>query len=509
MTLYFGIMTMTVPNWFSGAIGRGGLVAIAGHMLAIAMPRLALAQTVFVIDSSHSMWGQIHGVNKTVMLRDAFKDALAPLTGLTQGAIVAFGHTKSAGCDDIGVLRPMGKIDEAFAAAIDEIKPKGSAPLAASLEKAAELLPPNSPAPTIVIVADGPDNCKRDPCAAAEAVSQKLSRVKVHVVALDATAHDSLSGLSCLAEPSGGLFFAAANDAELRDALKQAVGAVHGNAFAPVAGVGIGGKVGVTPPRIGEPGRVALTVHLAQGSPAIDSGVRWRVFDRTAQRDGSYKLVMDMTDPFPAFELPPGEYLVNVAYGRANLTKKLNVWPGQQLTDSFVLNAGGLRLNAMLPDGQPLPDNLIRFDVLSEATDQFGNRERVADNVRPGVVLRLNSGFYHIISVYGDGNARIESDVIVEPGKLTEAIVKHDAGKVAFRLVTKPGGEALADTQWVIQNAAGETVKETVGAFPAHILAAGKYRVIATHRNAVHEKEFTVAGGQTQQIEVVISEAEN
>jgi hypothetical protein len=228
------------------------------------------------------------------------------------------------------------------------------------------------------------------------------------------------------------------------------------------------------------------------------------VFDRIAQRDGSYKLVKDIVDPLPSFELPPGEYLVNVAYGRANLTKKLNVWPGQQLTDSFVLNAGGLRLSAMLPDGQPLPDNLIRFDVLSEATDQFGNRERVVDNVRPGVILRLNSGFYHIVSVYGDSNARIESDVIVEPGKLTDAIVKHDAGKVAFRLVAKPGGEALADTQWVIQTASGEVVKETAGAFPTHILAAGTYRVIATHRDAVYEQEFTLAGGQTRQIEVVI-----
>ncbi len=482
----------------------GGTLAVAILVLASAVPCASQAQTVFILDASQSMWGQINGVNKTVMLRDAFKDALTPIIGQSQGAILAFGHTKSAGCDDIGVLRPLGQINEAFTSAIDEIKPRGSAPLAASLEKAAQLLPANSPSPSIVLLADGPDNCKRDPCAAAEALSEKFSRLKVHVIAFDATAREGLAGLSCIAEPSGGLFFTATNDAELRDALQQTVAAVHSNVFLPVAGVGIGGKIGVTPPRIGEPGRVALSAHLAQGSPAIDGGLRWRVFDRIAQRDGSYKLVKDIVDPLPSFELPPGEYLVNVAYGRANLTKKLNVWPGQQLTDSFVLNAGGLRLSAMLPDGQPLPDNLIRFDVLSEATDQFGNRERVVDNVRPGVILRLNSGFYHIVSVYGDSNARIESDVIVEPGKLTDAIVKHDAGKVAFRLVAKPGGEALADTQWVIQTAGGEVVKETAGAFPTHILAAGTYRVIATHRDAVYEQEFTLAGGQTRQIEVVI-----
>jgi hypothetical protein len=249
---------------------------------------------------------------------------------------------------------------------------------------------------------------------------------------------------------------------------------------------------------------VTLTALLADGGLPITEGVHWRIYDGEPADDGTYKLVKAIDEGQAAITLSPGEYLVNAAYGRANLTKKLEVWPGKPVSDMFNLNAGGLRINAILENGQVIADNQVKFELLSEATDQSGNRERVVDNVRPGVVIRLNGGFYHVRSLYGDSNARIESDVAVEAGKLTEVTIKHDGGKVMFRLVHTPGGEALADTKWTIQTKDGEVVKESGGAFPSHILAAGVYRVTATHRDQDYSQMFAVQAGQAQQVEVVM-----
>jgi preprotein translocase subunit YajC len=258
------------------------------------------------------------------------------------------------------------------------------------------------------------------------------------------------------------------------------------------------------PPTTGAPAAVTFTGYLSDGAPPMLSEMVWRIFAGEASPDGSYRLLHTLKEPRPTVTLPPGEYLVNIAYGKANLTRRIGVWPEKPATESFVLNAGGLRLYATLARGPVLADHLLRFEVLTDAQDQFGNRQRILNNVRPGVVVRLNSGLYHIVSTYGDGNSVIASDVVVEPGRITEAVIDHDAAKVTLKLVARPGGEAVADTRWQISTEAGEVVKETAGAFPTHILAAGAYVATATHGDAAYRGSFNVAAGETKLIEVVM-----
>jgi hypothetical protein len=66
--------------------------------------------------------------------------------------------------------------------------------------------------------------------------------------------------------------------------------------------------------------------------------------------------------------------------------------------------------------------------------------------VRLGVILRLNSGIYHVISTYGDANAQVRTDD-GRSRQADEATVAHAVGKATFKLVMRAGGEALADTQ--------------------------------------------------------------
>jgi hypothetical protein len=181
----------------------------------------------------------------------------------------------------------------------------------------------------------------------------------------------------------------------------------------------------------------------------------------------------------------------------------VTVWPGKRVEDIFNLQAGGLRLYATLANEPLLADNALGFNVFSEETDQFGNRRRVIANAKSGVVLRLNSGTYRVVSKYGDANSIMEVDVTVEPGKLTEATIDHQAGKVTFRLVERQGGEALADTIWHIYSTDGELVRKSGGAFPTHVLAAGEYDVRVEHGGQEFAARFAVGVGDRQQVEVI------
>jgi hypothetical protein len=122
-------------------------------------------------------------------------------------------------------------------------------------------------------------------------------------------------------------------------------------------------------------------------------------------------------------------------------------------------------------------------------------------------VVRLNAGTYHVVSTYGAVNAVIRSDIRVEAGKLTEATVEHHAAEVTLKLVREAGGEAIADTSWSVLNEAGESIKETVGAFAPMVLAEGDYTAIAKNRDRIYQMDFKVETGRNHEIEVVASEA--
>jgi hypothetical protein len=128
--------------------------------------------------------------------------------------------------------------------------------------------------------------------------------------------------------------------------------------------------------------------------------------------------------------------------------------------------------------------------------------------VPPGKTVRLNAGSYHIVSQYGDANAVVRSDVTVEAGKLSDAVVSHEAAKVTLKLVNQPGGEALADTSWSVETPAGDVVSQSVGAFPTHILAPGAYTIVARHDGIGYSRKYTVELGYDQEVEIVAGSGE-
>lgn len=253
--------------------------------------------------------------------------------------------------------------------------------------------------------------------------------------------------------------------------------------------------------------QLAVSATLTEDGKALDKGLVWRVFqvpEGGAVSGGKPRLVDTRREASPAFKLLPGDYIVIAGYGRAHASRQLSLAPGAIVSERLVMNAGGLKLVAVLPNGEPAPEMSVSFDVYVSEADQSGNRPKVVTAARPGRVIRLSSGAYQVVSVYGDVNAVVRTEVNIEPGKVAEVTVSHHCSKVTFKLVARPGGDAQADTRWTVQSPQGETVVESSGALPSHVLAAGPYVVVARHGGRVFKREFTVETGDATQVEVVM-----
>ncbi|MCC7251350.1 hypothetical protein [Hyphomicrobium sp.] len=254
-----------------------------------------------------------------------------------------------------------------------------------------------------------------------------------------------------------------------------------------------------------ETAHVSMVARLTADGEEIAEGLVWRVFWHPPGDAGRPTLIATKQDARPTFKLRVGDYVVNAALGRAHITRRITVKGGEEnpAAEEFVLNAGGLRLKALVA-GAEAPSNTVSYAIYSDR-DQTDNRRLVISAARPNLVIRLNAGIYHIVSTYGDCNAVVKSDVTVEAGKLTEATVTHSAAKATFKLVQRAGGEALPDTQWTIQTPQGEEIKESVGALPTHILAPGSYTVVAKSQGREFQREITLANGETAQVELVMN----
>jgi hypothetical protein len=251
-------------------------------------------------------------------------------------------------------------------------------------------------------------------------------------------------------------------------------------------------------------GQIALVAMLTEDGQRIESGLVWRLFLEKGGPDGRHKFVTESRIATTVLRLPAGDYLVSAAFGRAQMTRRLQLKAGDSLSERFVLNAGGLKLTALVENGQPAAPGTVTFDVFSDERDQYGNRSKVLTGAKAGVIVRLNSGIYNVVSTYGDANAILRTDVSVEAGKLTEATVAHAVGKVTLKLVLRAGGEALTDIQWSITTPLGDVVKESVGALPTHVLAPGTYVVSARAQGRVFRREFTVQHNDAVQVEVLV-----
>lgn len=245
---------------------------------------------------------------------------------------------------------------------------------------------------------------------------------------------------------------------------------------------------------------VTLVAHIAEGGPAIPSGITWRVFGTRANEQGQLEVVARSDDSSAVLGLVPGEYLVHVAYGNAQVSDTLNVTEGPN-EKIVVMDAGALKLKSAITGDIDINPNSVRYDIYTSSAE--GERVAVVRNARADQVIQLNAGVYNVESNWGSINATVRADLRVEPGQLTEATLFHKASRTNLKLVSEPGGEAIADVEWSIRDDQGTEIFSFIGAFPSLVLAQGEYSVIAKLGANVFNREFDIRAGEPTEVEVL------
>ena len=248
------------------------------------------------------------------------------------------------------------------------------------------------------------------------------------------------------------------------------------------------------------PQPVTLSARITQDGTPIPDGLVWRIFDTVPDASGELAMVAKSDLGNPTVELPPGEYVVHVAYGRAQTSEPMSVVPGTN-EKAFILEAGALRLNSAVTGDIAIPAGLLKFDIFTAGEEN--DRALVTEGLLPNEIVTLNAGTYHIVSYFGSVNAEVRAELRVEAGQLTDATLFHHASQVGFKLVSEAGGEAIANVEWTVKTADGATVFSELGAFPSTVLAEGDYLVLAKQGSQVFNREFQIQAGSAREIEVL------
>ncbi|MEX2597403.1 MAG: VWA domain-containing protein [Salibacteraceae bacterium] len=170
------------------------LLLFAGILQSTAQNKeeVPLTRILFIFDASNSMNGVWDKKPKIEIASALFNSALDSLQKIDdlQLALRVYGHQKSylkgQDCDDTKLLVPFGYNSvPKMKTEIRNLKPKGTTPIAATLEKAANDFPrcPRSECRNIIIlITDGIEECNGDPCAVSMALRKRGIVLKPFII---------------------------------------------------------------------------------------------------------------------------------------------------------------------------------------------------------------------------------------------------------------------------------------------------------------------------------------
>jgi len=190
---------------------------------APAQPSLPVAQaTVLVLDASGSMWGELaDGRAKITVARDVLAQFMATRDAAGPLGVIAYGHRRRGDCADIELLAAMGRHDPAtLAQRLDRLKPLGMTPIGDSLRLAAAQVPATAESADIIVITDGLETCKADPCAVAAEIAQQGIAIRAHVVGFGLDEQQA-AALACVPDQTGGQLLRPQSGAELASALQR------------------------------------------------------------------------------------------------------------------------------------------------------------------------------------------------------------------------------------------------------------------------------------------------
>jgi Ca-activated chloride channel family protein len=183
--------------------------------------------TIVVLDASGSMHGRVDGRPKIEIARETLSSVLSELPSGMRVGMIAYGHRERGSCGDIETVVPVAPANQSVKRIVDAayaIQPKGKTPLSEAVRKAAEELKYTENAANVILVTDGVETCNADPCALGRELEGAGIGFTTHVIGFGLS-KDEGKQVACLAEETGGQYYAADNASALSEALRVTMAA--------------------------------------------------------------------------------------------------------------------------------------------------------------------------------------------------------------------------------------------------------------------------------------------
>ncbi|MEQ1953939.1 VWA domain-containing protein [Mesorhizobium yinganensis] len=473
-------------------------------LAAAAMPSLAAERAMIVLDASGSMWGQIDGRPKQMIAREALRDALQTLPTDRQVGLMAYGHRDKASCEDIELLVPPAAGSAgAITSAADQLKFVGKTPLTAAVRKAAEDLKYTEDKATVVLLTDGTDSCKADPCALGRELEQSGADLTVNVVGLGLTAEQGRE-VACLAETTGGRFIQAGDASQLREALFRAIVAVP-EPTPPVPVAAAQPEPADTPALEAAPAAASgepefnfmPSIVMAEGAARLtDASPSYEIYAANSDGSKGERIGIEF-NPYKG-NLKPGDYIVHASLGEVAVEQPLKVEAGKTYQPTYVLNAGILVVRPLASAGGEVNSAasiIIDYPGAPFPATYYGEAKAVLPAGEQKVTVKIGGG-------------ETSETIQLAAGQTVEKEVVVAVGQMRVNALYKAGGEKIGESGLAVSVfKAGGSDDEAgygYGSESSYDLPPGDYRVVARLDRAEAEISASIKAGESSDVTIVL-----
>lgn len=182
-----------------------------------------LTRILFLFDGSQSMFGQWQSGMKIDIAKKLLAELVDSLKTASnvELALRVYGHQKNyppPDCNDTRLEIPFGKGNhDKIKVRLKSITPRGTTPIARSLEECEKDFPDNQARNIIILITDGIEECSGDPCAVSIALQKKGIMLKPFVIGLGLD-DKYLKTFDCV-----GTYYNAANETTFRTVLNVVI----------------------------------------------------------------------------------------------------------------------------------------------------------------------------------------------------------------------------------------------------------------------------------------------
>jgi Ca-activated chloride channel family protein len=168
------------------------LILFIAFSLPISAQKEELTRILFVFDASNSMNGKWDESTRIAIAKELLIKAVDSLQGVPnlELALRIYGHQSPItptyqDCEDTKLEVPFSKGNHnLIKAKIRSVVPKGTTPIARSLEAAADDFPDKNARNVIVLITDGIEACDHDPCVIADKLRAKGISIRPFVIGI-------------------------------------------------------------------------------------------------------------------------------------------------------------------------------------------------------------------------------------------------------------------------------------------------------------------------------------